>query len=438
MLERLLTPEERQQLETLLASEIEPGLGRRAQILLLYDAGQPTRYVAQAVGLSRSRTRYWRGQYQKLGMQIITKETPVSMEEAKPEADKPVQVEAAIVQMQTSPPKEVVASALPELISAKLKLKNAGIVATDPTAEAGRKVLRYHFTQMLRHEEGTRLGEDIEELHDMRVATRRMRAAFEVFESAFTPAAVKTHLKGLRATGRALGQVRDLDVFMENAQHYMETIPEEHHPGLLPLLNSWGQSRELARVDMLAYLDSKKFAEFARKFDQFVNTPGAGAYVSSESTPAPSLVCEIAPVLIYTRLASVRAFDAVLDSATLDQLHALRIEFKKLRYTMEYFREVLGPEAGWVIDQIKMLQDHLGELNDAQVATQILRDFLTDWDTQQDTLPVSERVTPEPIMAYLSDRYQERQRLMSTFPDAWKRFNQPEFRQNLAQAVAVL
>ncbi len=81
-----------------------------------------------------------------------------------------------------------------------------GILPDDSLAEAGRKVMRYHFAQMLRHEEGTRLGEDIEALHDMRVATRRLRAAFEVFGEAFEPDALKPHLKGLRATGRALGQ----------------------------------------------------------------------------------------------------------------------------------------------------------------------------------------------------------------------------------------
>jgi len=453
MSDNLLTPEQRRQLETFLEADIDPGLGRRAQLLLLYDTGQPTRQVAQAVGLSRSRTRYWRRQFQKLGMQVVTQEVAVPVDGSEPDENKPLQVDPAPVQVDPAPTQIDLALAdaktkkakdtltLPasqDLISAKLKLKSPGIEAADPIAEAGRKTLRYHFMQMLRHEEGTRLGADIEELHDMRVATRRMRAAFEVFEIAFTPKTIKTHLKGLKAAGRALGGVRDLDVFMENAQHYMDTVSEAHHQGLFPLLNSWSQSREQARLEMLAYLDSKSYTEFTRAFDEFVNTPGAGANLPVGTNPVPDLVCEIAPELIYTRFASVRAYDSILDSATLEQLHALRIEFKKLRYTLEFFREVLGSEAGWVIDQIKMLQDHLGELNDAQVATQILREFLTDWDTQQDALPVSERVTPEPIMAYLSDRYQERQRLMSTFPDAWRHFNRPEFRQNLAQAVAVL
>jgi len=152
----------------------------------------------------------------------------------------------------------------------------------------------------------------------------------------------------------------------------------------------------------------------------------------------PRQVRDIAPVLIYTRLGRVRAFDAVLDSASLDQLHALRIEFKKLRYTTEYFEEVLGPEANLVIKDIKKVQDHLGDLNDAQVATEILRAFLTQWDDEQAQLSVVERHSPEPIMDYLSYRYTERHRLMLTFKDTWGHFSRPEFRQNLAAAISVL
>ena len=136
-------------------------------------------------------------------------------------------------------------------------------------------------------------------------------------------------------------------------------------------------------------------------------------------------------------LAGVRAFDAILHQATLEQFHALRIEFK-LRYTLEYFREVLGEDVKAVINEIKKLQDHLGDLNDANVASGILRDFLAQWDVLQAQKPVAERHNPEPVLAYLSYQYTERQRLMLTFQDAWAHFNRPRLRAKLAKAVAVL
>ncbi len=199
----------------------------------------------------------------------------------------------------------------------------------DTLAEAGRKVWLYHLAQMLLNEEGTRLGADIEALHDMRVATRRMRAAFEVFGDAYEPRVLKAHLRGLRATGRALGKVRDLDVFLEKAHVYGDTLTPGEQEGLQPLLDAWKQQREAARDSMIAYLDGNKYPGFTRKFYRFLTTPDGGARRNPDGLPTASLVREVAPKLIYTRMAAVRAFDSILGNASLEQFHALRIEFKE-------------------------------------------------------------------------------------------------------------
>ncbi|MBN2550841.1 MAG: CHAD domain-containing protein [Anaerolineales bacterium] len=317
-------------------------------------------------------------------------------------------------------------------------VESMGIEPGDPLAEAGRKVMRFQFAQVLRWEEGTRLGEDAEALHDMRVATRRLRAAFEVFEDAFENRALKPYLNGLRATGRALGAVRDLDVLMEKANIYLGTLPEKHRSGLNPLLQAWELQRDAARDQMLAFLDSQDYHIFKRKFNIFVQTPGAGARSLPKDQPTPYLVSQLAPILIYSRLAVVRSYDPYLVDAPIERLHALRIEFKKLRYTVEYFREVLGAESTSVINDLKGIQDHLGDLNDADVATQLLRQFVDSWEAQQLSLPISERQNPAVIMNYLAYRYAERHRLVATFSEAWAYINRPEFRKNLARSISVL
>jgi len=323
-----------------------------------------------------------------------------------------------------------------ERLETLIVMKRPGVAPDDTLSEAGRKVMGYHFAQMVLHEAGTRLGEDIEELHDMRVATRRMRAAFEVFRDAFEPKAVKPLFKGLRATGRALGRVRDLDVFIEKAQQYLDTLPQEQRSGLEPLLVLWENERQDDREKMLEHLNSEDYANFKRKFLKFVSTPGAGA--RPVSATSPQLVQHIVPALIYTRLAAVRAYGPILESATIQQLHSLRIEFKKLRYTLEFFREVLGEETGELIEQIKNLQDHLGDLNDADVACSILRQFLDEWESRQVYRPISERENPEPVVAYLASKHAERYFLTITFQDVWQGFDRPEMRAKLASAVAVL
>ena len=313
-----------------------------------------------------------------------------------------------------------------------------GIQPEDAMSEAGRKVMRFNFARMLSHEEGTRKGENIEALHDMRVATRRMRASFEVFEEAFERRALKSHLDGLRRTGRLLGAVRDLDVFMEKAQRYIETLPESQRGDLHPLLHAWQEQRQAAREKMLALLNSPEYHTFKREFNIFLNTPGAGKRSLPKDQPAPDLVREVAPMMIYTRLAAVRSYDSWLEDAPIERLHALRIEFKKLRYTVEYFREVLGHQAEDVIDELKTIQDHLGDMTDAQVATVILANFIEESEARQAELPTEERANLQPVVTYLAYRDNERHRLMVTFKDVWRHFSRKDFRRKVAQAVSVL
>lgn len=451
-----LSPEERQRLSEYTTDGVPNVLSRRAQVLLLYAEGLSTSEVARQAHISPGRARYWRGQYQRRGMGIFnrhrtTKAASEVIQEPAPDAgpaDAPELKSEAKIEAVKKPARKKrkdnlsTPQAVPQSTEAAgdlplpVRRDKTGLLAGDRMAEAGRKVLLFQFAEMLAHEEGTRQGEDIEELHDMRVATRRMRAAFEIFSPFYEPRAIKKNLKGLRATGRALGRVRDLDVFMEKAQMYLETLPETDRQGLEPLLHAWADERDKDRQEMLTYLDSPGYAEFKQRFNRFLQTPGAGALPADPVTP--DHVREVVPVLIYTRLAAVRAYEPVLPNARIEQLHALRIEFKKLRYALEFFREVLGSSAKDVINDIKKMQDHLGDLNDADVATAILRQVLDGWDARQAERPLAERQNPEAIVAYLAYRHAERHHLMVSFSESWDYFMRPEFRAALAEAVAVL
>lgn len=433
----LLSAEQRQIIENILDGQDNPVINHCALILLLYDDGQMTRQIAEVVQLSPSQVRRRRRQFFLKGMQLFPQKVIPEitlLQEPMPDLPQSETQEPPIVQEPgVSPP-----YTLTDFIADARLLKSPGVERNDAISEAARKILRFQFAQMLLNEEGTRLGEDIEALHDMRVATRRMRAALDIFGEAFSPKTTNTLLKGLRATGRRLGRVRDQDVFIDNARQYLLTLPEEQRAGLNPLISRWEEARQEYRQDMLAHLDSKKYAQFKEEFLDFVNTPGAGVRRQSNEILSANLVCEVAPQLIYSCLGDIRAFDPIIDKATLQQFHSLRIAFKKFRYAIEFFQEVMGGEVKQVITDLKKIQDHLGELNDAQVATLILRDYLGEWDLQQQNLPVTERKSPEPVIAYLSAVYIRRQQLMDSFHEVWDYFNRPEFRQNLGAAVAAL
>jgi CHAD domain-containing protein len=323
-----------------------------------------------------------------------------------------------------------------------------GLEPDDPMAEAARKTFYFHFRRMLHHEPGTRLGEDIEELHDMRVATRRMRAAVRVFGDYLDMGRMKPFIKGMRRTGRALGRVRDLDVFWEKTQHYLDGLPVERQDELVPLRAVWEAERDDARARMLAYLDSDAYRRFAERFGEFLQDPDKWAVsgLSDDGVPLPHRLRHVVPVAVHQRLAAVRAYDewVTRPDVPMERLHQLRIASKGLRYTVEYFREVLAPDAKDLIDEIKGLQDHLGDFQDAVVACNLLRDFLT-WGTwghaQQEGKSIS--IPEEPIVApgvvtYLAARQMELQHLLDTFPEVWARIQNPEFSQLVARVLVAL
>lgn len=311
------------------------------------------------------------------------------------------------------------------------------LAADDPMSEAGRKVLALHFGRMLANEAGTRLGADPEALHDMRVATRRMRAAFVLFEPYYDAQVIGPFGKGLRRTGRILGAVRDLDVLLEKARHYAATLPPETD-GIEPLLTVWEADRDIARRKMLAYLDGPAYRKFVAGFGAFLAAPGAGAAEIPDDAATPVQARHVVPRLILTRYASVRAYERLLPApeAPLTTYHALRIECKGLRYALEFFRELLGEETPALIKQVTAMQDLLGELQDACVAEGLLADFLA-----ASRKPTRKSAAPDRLAgveAYLAAQHARQAELLADFPAPWAELVGPEFRRRLALAIAAI
>jgi CHAD domain-containing protein len=305
----------------------------------------------------------------------------------------------------------------------------------DAMSEAGRRIIRFHFGRMLDNEAGTRQGDDIEALHDMRVATRRMRAAFQVFDPYYRDEAVKTHIKGLRRTGGALGSVRDLDVLLEKARAFGETLPPEVQESFAPLVLHWEVARDVARRQMLEYLDGPAYREFADDFDVFLSTPFMGAMELPSGEPIPHLVRHVAPQLIHERYEAIRAYDALLPDAPLPTYHRLRIDFKRFRYALEFFKDVLGPEAAGIIKQTTAMQDLLGELQDAHVAEGLIAEYM---DQQRKRKKKAPQPVLEGVQRYLDYQRERQQELLGTFDPLWDAVTGYDFRRELGLAVAAV
>jgi len=318
-------------------------------------------------------------------------------------------------------------------IAAATKLivgKSPGVTADDHIAEAGRKVMRFHLARMLDYEAGTRAGTDPEDLHKMRVATRRQRAAWRIFGEAFRAKRTRRYRNGLRETASRLGAVRDLDVQLEAADAYRHDLPASEQRALEPLLASWRAHRDDARILLLRELDSDHYRRWVDDYRDFVRTEGA--LVLPVGPVQPHRVRDTAPSRIWAAYEGVRGYEAVLRWADVETLHDLRIAAKWLRYALEFVREALGDESGPLIARVTALQDHLGLMHDADVTAAMARTFLVEHAGDLSGLESAA------IGRYLVDREREVARLRRTIGPTWRGVAGLRFRRSLGRVVAGL
>jgi CHAD domain-containing protein/adenylate cyclase class IV len=316
-------------------------------------------------------------------------------------------------------------------VGPRLALSDApGVTADDHVAEAGRKILRFHLARMLDHEPGSRSGEDMENVHKMRVATRRQRAAWRVFGEAYRAGPTKRYRDGLRNTARRLGAVRDLDVQLEAIDTYRADLPLVEQRSLEPLIDAWHRQRAEARIQLVRELDSNAHRRWVEEAIDFVQTGGASSL--PVGPVEPHRIRDTAPSRIWAAYEAVRAYEPALRWADIETLHDLRIAGKWLRYSLEFVREALGPESTPLIERVTALQDHLGLMQDASVTAAMARTFLVE---STGRLSAQESAA---IGRYLVGREREVARLRRTLGPAWRGVAGVRVRRGLGRVVACL
>jgi hypothetical protein len=130
--------------------------------------------------------------------------------------------------------------------------------------QAAGRVILTRWAEMMSYREGTLLGEDIEELHSMRVSSRRLRAAMDAFEGAFPRATFRPLLRQVKEITDVLGDARDLDVAIERLTTALPDTPAEERPGIEGLVARYREDRagESPRIGALfARLQDEAFEE---------------------------------------------------------------------------------------------------------------------------------------------------------------------------------
>jgi CHAD domain-containing protein len=235
-----------------------------------------------------------------------------------------------------------------------------------------------------------------------------------------------------KKTAAVLGVVRDLDVFLTHIEAYIAEALGGERAQLAGLLAHLAGEHQVARAELQAYLQSKTYQEFKQAFTILLSEPASIAHLPQPSayplTPKAVRVEHLLPPLIYERYQEVRRHEIGFPTRDVPSLHRLRIDAKRMRYTLDAFGDVLGVSSNRVIMAIKDLQEHLGDMNDAQVAIERLEGL-------RQQVPPSESAA---ILAYEKVWKAQLDRSLKAFPRAWRAFNRYQVRQGLAMTVARL
>jgi CHAD domain-containing protein len=138
----------------------------------------------------------------------------------------------------------------------------------DAYAVAAAKVVRVRTRELVEHSERVLDLSDIERLHDMRVATRRLRAALEVFEPCFPPTSYKSVLTDVKALADALGERRDRDVHIESLTEFSHAVGPQERLGVESLIERLGEEQRDANRALEPYVSEEQVADLAGRLDE--------------------------------------------------------------------------------------------------------------------------------------------------------------------------
>ncbi len=305
----------------------------------------------------------------------------------------------------------------------------APFTADDAITDIARLIIADLVETLKQYEPDLGAETSVTAVHETRKTTRKMRTALRLFAPYFEADLLRRYRKRARKFMRRLGRSRDVAVLslkLDNVVTESDAIgrfSQEERQMLNELANYWRDQQSLADERVRRYLKRGKYQRLLADLTAF----GQGAIGESLLVDAwmPVKTRHIAPVIIYQKLGNVRAMGDHLGDLQPERLHALRITCKELRYTLEFFQELLGPSAEQCIDVVKRVLTHLGDVNDARVHLRMLND-------------VQDPELAEGSVLYYEIVEEQLRSLRQGFPALWSEFDRQEWRDNLAAALAVL
>lgn len=246
----------------------------------------------------------------------------------------------------------------------------------DPVvADVIRRALAASVVRLLDHDAGVRLGADPEDVHQARVATRRLRSDLRTFRDALEPRWSADLRDELRWVGAELGAVRDAEVLRDRLRSRVESLPSQDRRAADALIIGLERVRERARERLLGAMREPRYL---RLLDALVQAARAPSVLEEAADVSASSGLRVVLDLPWKHLVS--AMEAVEADPSDQNLHAARIRAKRVRYAAEAVGPVFGKQARRFTRSAVRVQDVLGEHQDAVVARAWLREAATSGD----------------------------------------------------------
>ena len=239
----------------------------------------------------------------------------------------------------------------------------------DPSvADAVRHALARSVEQVLVHDPAVRLGGDPEDLHHLRVGTRRLRSDLRTFREILDPDAVERIRGDLRWVADETNELRDLDVLGEWLRERSSSIPAEDRHALGELIRRFGDDAATRRVALVRLLGSRRYSQLVHDLVGLpATTPAMGG--KAERHARKLLVRQV-----QRRWRRLEEAMGQLDDDPADaDLHRARIAAKKCRATAEAVEPLTGPRMQRFARSLARLQDVLGAVHDASMMESLLR-----------------------------------------------------------------
>lgn len=245
------------------------------------------------------------------------------------------------------------------------------------------RVIAEQFKHITKQEKKVLKDENPEPLHQMRVGSRRLRTALQVFEVAIVlPKAANG--KQLRDVARVLGGVRDLDVQIASLKNeYQPNIKKREQQCIDQVIDSLKKQRKKAFANIEKTFAQPLYQDLKSAFSSWLEHPN---YTPVAQLPLTSLLPDLlSPLLAHLLLHP--GWLISVDQATgknAAMLHELRKALKHLRYQTEFFVPCYGDAFHNWVKEVKELQDRLGQFQDIQVLQALLDEELDESDRLPD------------------------------------------------------